>query len=378
MKIINKIWLLLVVGLLATGLSGCNLFRVKIDTSPYITSYYDGIDGYTSLEMNLNKDQMKSDYLEKIKDKKLENYEALFATMQLQSTKVDNLNNGDVVVLSIEWDEELAKAAGVLLQNTEVELTIEGLEQGELIDLFQDIAIKVQGIAPYTVATIENNSTNPYVQSLQYVVEPAMGFYRGDVLKITCNATKESARASHYVYLEDEKNYNTSRVDEYLSNIEQLDYLMLSVVAQNALDTVKAEAENNQHRMLYALTGSKNYLFQYNKEWVDSIELYEAKLLTGDGVNPETGESVPINRLYLIFKAYVTNADYGNDGYFCFEYTNLISKSDGSNEIHYDNQENRYLCDQDYNKLMEKVVQKQKGTYIEQNVDILLIDVQNN
>lgn len=359
-------------------LSGCNLFRTKIDITPYLTYQYDGIDGYTSLEMNLDLVTLKNDFMDKISKKKIEKYEELLNNTTIKASKTENLRNGDSIQITLVFDAQLEKQAGVLFKNTEVEFVVEGLEYGELIDLFQDISLNVQGIAPYASLTVVNNSANPYIQSLEFVAEPSFGFHRGDVIKLTCNATLEGARAQHFVYLEDEKFYNTTNVEEYLSSLEQLDYETLSIVANDAVNTVKRVTEDNQNRMLYTLTKKSNFLFQYNKEWVESIELLEAKLLTGNGVDEASGEIVPINRLYLIFKAYVTNADYGSDGYFCFEYSNIISKPDGSNLIHFENQEQRYLCDLDYTNLMERVMQKQKGTYTEQNVDISFINVQNN
>lgn len=354
-------------------LCGCGLFKTKIDLENYITYSYDGIDGYTSIEYSLDVERMKNDFKEKVSEKKIEAFNTLMDSLEINASKTDNLQNGDVVVLSVKFSEENCKSASVKFVGNDMEIDIEGLREGEVLDLFADITVNVKGIAPLAVASIDNKSTNEFVKGLTYTLDKTTGFQPGDILTVSCNVDEKVAEEAGYVILNKSKSYSTEGIEGYVDSPESLNYSKLSEVAVEAKNVVMSETEDSQTRMLYKLTESSNFLFQYNKEWIDSIELQEIRLLTGNVACAENG--LPYNKLYIIFKAYVTNADHGTDGYFCFEYNDLMISTDGSMVINHENQNMRYLCDDDLAELMTKVQKECQGIYIEQNVDLSLISL---
>lgn len=357
-------------------LCGCNLFKTKINLKEYVSYSYEGINGYTSMEVRLDKEGIRTDYGEKIDEKKAEAFNKLIESMSISVSKQDGLCNGDEITIRVAFDEMLCDEAGIYFTETETKVIVEGLEEGELLDLFQDVVVTVKGTAPLAEASIENKSTNEYIKGLTFTLDKTTGFKAGETLTVSCNADAETAKEYGYVFLNTTHSYKTDGMDAYVEEPEELKAEELSEVVLEAENTVISETEGSQMRMLYKVTGSSNYLFQYNKEWIDSIELYEMKLLTISDITQVQQSGASYNKLYVIFKAYVTNADHGSDGYFCFEYNNLIKKADGTLVIRHDNQNMRYLCDDDYNELMEKVRLACGGSYDEKEVNILI--VQNN
>lgn len=369
-----RFWKVLTVTGMMGLLCGCGLFKTKINLEDYVSYSYEGIDGYASMEAALNAEGIRSDYGGKISEEKAEALDNLIQSMEIRVSKQDNLCNGDLITISVSYDEAFCNEAGIKFAGMNTEVTIEGLKEGEVLDLFADVFVNVKGTAPLAEASVENKSTNEYIQGLTFTLDKTTGFRAGEALTVSCNADVDAAKELGYVIMNTSHSYMTDGMDAYVENQEDLDMEELSQVVLEAENTVNSETEGSQMRMLYKVTGSSNYLFQYNKEWIDSIELYEIKLLTARDMTQVQQSGAPYNKLYVIFKAYVTNADHGSDGYFCFEYNNLIKKADGSLLMKHDNQNLRYLCDDNYEELMETVRESCIAEYEEKAVDISLVE----
>jgi hypothetical protein len=113
------------------------------------------------------------------------------------------------------------------------------------------------------------------------------------------------------------------------------------------------DTENTEDRMLYRLTGNTNYLFQYNKEWVDDISAMQVILCT-----PMSYENsgVKKNIIYVVLQAVVANSDYSEEGYFFFEYENGILSGDGTLYINHANPQQRYSCSSEYEELYNLLI----------------------
>ncbi len=347
---------------------GCGLFKTKIDLTDYIDYSYEGINGYAPLNMSIDKEAIKTEFLEDISEKNISSFNSLIDSLQISASKSDGLVNGDLITISVNFSEEDCEAAKVRFVGNVLEITVEGLREGELLDVFADVNVNVSGIAPFATATIENKSANAFAQGLSYSLDVTGGFREGDVLTVTCNVDEDVAGDAGYVILKTVEKFSTAGIPYYVESPDKIDMVSLNEIIEEAKATVSAETEGSQTRMLYKVTGSSNFLFQYNKEWIDSIELAEVRFFTLSDANL-MAQGYAYNKIWVIFKAYVTNADHGSDGYFCFEYTDVIRNSDGSMSVKRDNPELRYICDDDYNQLMETAQAKNGGVYFEQIVE---------
>lgn len=350
--------------------SGCGLFRTGISLKEYISYEYEGVNEYAALTASVDTEKIVSDYSEKIGDKNAQMFGELVSGLHVTVSKQENLCNGDVVTISVDYDEELCKSAGVRFKNNTVKVTVEGLEEGELLDLFADISVRVTGTAPLATAFVENNSANGFIRNLAFTLDKETGFMPGDTLTVSCDVSQDMAREQGYVVLNTTKEYDTSGIPAYVGNGEELRPQDLKPVIEEAQNTVISETEGSQRRMLYRVTGNTNFLFQYNKEWVDSIALHDMQLFTCIDTAQITDETVPYNTLLIVFKAYVTNADHGSDGYFCFAYNNLVKNADGSILIKHDNPQMRYMCDDNLEELMAKVSETILPIYAQNGVNI--------
>ncbi|MCM1467768.1 MAG: hypothetical protein NC086_06425 [Alistipes sp.] len=370
MKVLKGTGLFFLAACLLVAVSGCGLFKTGIALEDYISYEYEGVNEYGSLAASVDVEKILTDYGEKIDEEKTESFRELLSGLQLDVSKSENLCNGDEVEIRVDYDEELCENAGVRFKNNTVKVTIEGLEEGELLDLFADISVEVRGTAPLATASVQNKSSNEFIRNLTFTLDKTTGFMPEDGLTVSCDLDFDAAREQGYVVLQTEKDYDTSGIASYVQNGEELTAEDLKPVIEEAENTVISETESSQRRMLYRVTGISNFLFQYNREWIDSIELYDMQLFTCVDTGQITDGSVPYNMLLIVFKAYVTNADHGSDGYFCFAYSNLVRNGDGSVVIKHDDPQLRYLCDDDYEELMAKVAETILPIYAQNAVNI--------
>ena len=370
MKVLKRTGLFFLMAGLFIAVSGCGLFKTGITLEDYILYEYEGVNEYAALTASVNVEQILSDYGEKINEDNKEAFRELLWGLQLDISKSGNLCNGDEVTIHVDYDEELCKSAGVRFKNDTVKVTIAGLEEGELLDLFADITVEVKGTAPLATASLQNKSSNEFIRNLTFALDKTTGFMPGENLTVSCDVNYDMAKEQGYVILQTTKEYDTSGIASYVQNGDDIRPEDLKPVIEEAQNTVISETENSQRRMLYRVTGSSNFLFQYNKEWIDSIELYDMQLFTCIDTMQITDETVPYNMFLIVFKAYVTNADHGSDGYFCFAYNNLVRNSDGSILVKHDNPQLRYLCDDNYEELMAKVSETILPIYAQNAVNI--------
>lgn len=370
MKVFKYAGLCLLTMSLFVILNGCGLFQTSITLKDYISYEIEGVNEYASLTAYVDTEQILLDYSEKVQEENAAVFRELLGSITVDISKPDNLCNGDEVTISAAYDEELCKNSGIRFNSDSMKITVEGLEEGELLDLFADITVQVKGTAPFATASIENKSSNEFIKSLTFTLDKTTGFEAGEYLTVSCNVSQETVKEQGYVILQTTKAYDTTGIASYVRNGEEISAGDLKPVIEEAENTVISDTEGSQRRMLYRVTGSTNFLFQYNKEWIDSIELYDMQLLTCNDVSQITDETVPYNMLLVVFKAYVTNADHGSDGYFCFAYSNLVKNGDGSLSVNHDNQNMRYMCDDNYEELMEKVSNTILPIYAQNPVDI--------
>lgn len=371
MKIIKKLFPVSAIAIFICGICGCGLFKTGIKINQYITYEYDGVDGYTDLITDIDTESLINDFSEKIGQDKQKEFSELVSSLQVTATKGKNLSNGDEISLSVSYDDTYIDYLNIRFKQNNLKITIDGLKEGELLDVFEDVKVEVTGTAPIATAQVVNESDNEFIKNLEFVLDKTENIERGDILNVTCSVDDEAAYALGYVVLEKEKSYCADYIDSYMFDEALMDRDVLSEVVNEAQDTVISSTEDTHSRMLYKITENTNYLFQYNKEWVENIEVKEIKLLKMQDLASYSAD-LPVNKLYIILYAYVTNADYGSDGYFCFEYDNVVLKADNTLQINHENPELRFLCNDDYDELMEQVYSLNQIEYTEENIEIEL------
>lgn len=70
----------------------------------------------------------------------------------------ENLSNGDEVTVTAVVDNDTAKEYDLALKGGEKKFTVEGLQEPQELDLFENIDVQFNGIAPYITASVNGGS----------------------------------------------------------------------------------------------------------------------------------------------------------------------------------------------------------------------------
>lgn len=247
----------------------------------------------------------------------------------------------------------------------------------QVIDVFQYVNVTVSGIAPYVKAQLEVSELPEWMKDVEYYIDKTEGIKNDDVITVTCSLTDEKANEAGYRMAARQKIYYVKDVDQYINSTDQLENELMGDIINEEAEVICKDTENTEDRMLYRLTGKANYLFQYNKEWVEGAEVKDIFLLTPMNYNDETLEK---NIIYVVLKAVVSNSDYSEEGYFFFRYDNGIITKDNTLYLNHQAQETRYYCESDYDELYNMLIAPLTQNYYIGNADTgnFTVNIENN
>ena len=365
-----KIGIVMLLG--AMLLSGCSVGKKNISISPYILIDVSGLSGRAGAVAYIDTAGIYnalsgSDALQEKKDE----YRSFVDSLELSCDKLDKLANGDVINMTVTYDNEEADRLKLNVNDFVKSYQVEGLDEGQEIDVFKDLEVEVTGIAPYAFVTYTNNSTDPYIKNLEYVIEgKTAGLENGDVITIRCMIDEKTAELYYYYTDVTTMNYTVEGLDTYIYDSSQLDKEVLSDIAAQCADTIRSETDDTTTRMLYRLTGSSNYLYQDNNEWVDNIKLNQVVFLSRSAQGASPYENV----ILYVFEAAIANNNYTEYGFFIFEYTNAIRSGDGEFMIGRNNPELRYVCGLDFDELYNDIVKDMEYQYSSQLLEGITLE----
>ena len=228
-------------------LAGCGEKTVSIDLSDYMNVLYRGGDGE-------GKARADFDYsgFEKAVMAGSKSGEAILARLvQFESTMAvtvspdSGLKNGDTVTVTVSYDKDAAKDAGIRISGNSRTFTVEGLGSGNAgeaagqsdtieLDPFDPaywdtdngIVITYEGVSPYGYLEVSNNlpAENP-LSKVSYRFSEYENVHKGDEVTVTAyfgNGIK-AEDAARYSFKETTAIYTVGAVDHYLKDVSELD-----------------------------------------------------------------------------------------------------------------------------------------------------------
>ena len=207
------------------------------------SDFEESFDGYNNLGKvrMVRKDDMLFDEVDAIRlaqkeslitNKAVENDEYLqfAAGIAAMIDKSEGLKNGDRFTVSYLYDKDLAKRLRINVDDTESVHTVEGLTDATALtadDLFKDLSVEFSGVSPNVELTINNNSTNPLIQTLVFKPEEYKEYYTaGETVRIRCYFN-ENERLSDFYYIttpaeECFRDYAVNGTDRYVDSLSQI------------------------------------------------------------------------------------------------------------------------------------------------------------
>lgn len=230
----------------------------------------------------------------------------------------------------------------------------------EKINVFDNVTVEISGIAPCAKAEVKLLEEVPWYDEKDFSLSKSEEIKNGDIITVSCNITDETFNENGYERVLAEKTYIVPEFDMYINDMQQLSKETLSDIVNEEFQLLKADTESSQDRMLYRITGNANYLFQYNKEWLEQAEVCKIALCTPTDYQDDSKDK---NIVYVFLKVIAANSDYKEEGYAAFEYKNVVLTGGGTLYTNYGTEKKEYITMSDYEELYKMLVEPKMGEY---------------
>ncbi|MGN0495993.1 MAG: hypothetical protein ACI4GW_07185 [Lachnospiraceae bacterium] len=227
----------------------------------------------------------------------------LMDTVSYEIDKPENLSNGDTVTITVKIGSA-ADDYAFKLTGESITATVEGLEEVEEFDPFENISVVYNGFAPKGTATIKSESED---NAIFYEADKSTGLSNGDKITVTASSKydmNQYAQLFGKVFSSEEKEFTVEGLASYASSIDEIPEDAKNKMLSQASDSIKADcaswAEGNSLKSSEFI----GYYFLKNKEGFEEEpynELYyvykntanmKGLLRNGDGKTEVTGEEV--------------------------------------------------------------------------------------
>ena len=362
----------LIVTILVLFLGGCQSTE-RVNLTSFASISFSGYDGKAMASLNIDWGALEEAVLA---DNEINTLASLSKITEIEDSihysldKTEGLSNGDIVNLQINWNDDIAKKYNLSFHAEPLSVSVSGLELLEEIDLFVDIFIEYDGIAPEAYAILRNASTNAYLKTIQYSVENPFDLRNGDTIVVIAHTTHEAAESRGYTFQNAQKSFIVDGIDEYIKSYSLIDeetFEKLDKQARDVISTALAKRDLSLQRLLYPSTA--------NTLWVDiiknSFQLIEVNLkcsyffVLKDGMT-KTYNDVN-NSIFIIYEVKFTsdNTDENNEYdivYISVFYKDFIKRDRGNIDVRVTDASIRSSYDS-YDNLFREVVESNKARY---------------
>lgn len=233
------------------------------DLSDYVTYSYSGYNTKGSVETQINEElasnlmqRLRKDYDESwinLKQCESEDYNSFYNSLSVAVDAPENLSNGSKFRYTVNYDKELAKKIKLKVSNNQKEVMVSGLVTAAVISydaLFDGISFSFSGISPTITATMTDNTTNPYLADVDFVILDEKETYsEGDVIRVRALFDEQQCLEKHFVIekplAECYKDFEVSANAHYIKSAAELpkEVINRAVSAANAAFTTKSANE---------------------------------------------------------------------------------------------------------------------------------------
>lgn len=284
----NKMKALLLTGILGTivfGLTGC--IRPTVDLNDYITIEVSGYNSLGEAQVIFDYEAYEEDFGDKIRARIDEN-DVTSMSLDLyyggdphkvmlsyctdyELDKTSELSNGDVIKLVWDCEDETVKDYfNCDLKYSDIEYTVEGLQEIGTFNPFDYVTVDIAGIAPNGKVTITPDYDKPEIQYLSFSADKNSGLSNGDVVVVTADiqgGIDSFAQQFNSIPSPITMAFTVEGLTSYASSAADIDEASFNSIKQQAEDAYMAHWVQLEGNMdgLQGFTYLGNY-FLYKKE----------------------------------------------------------------------------------------------------------------
>lgn len=228
------------------------LYNIKVE----------GVNGYGNL------------VIEKKKNLPSSSLDKLLETTTIKSTKNSNLKNGDIITITIKYDEKISKKEKIKVTK-EYKYEVKNLEEGKVLDLFKDLELTYSNKSPYLKITVANKSIDTEKYNINYKVssldankpsESKNLYKNGEKIKVTATFDKEKLIKDGFIVETENKEYEISNHDTYITSAKELTEERLSPLLNKMSNRInKHITQENLLKTCANKSYCKKYKFKVTK-----------------------------------------------------------------------------------------------------------------
>ncbi len=289
-----------------------------IDLSKYIDVKYNGFNGYATAEVSINVQELKK----KIKNSNIAKRFAKKIEFEVKDN--EKLSNGDKLEIEASISNSWLKDKKLKLKDKKFDIKVEDLEEGNEVDIFKDIEIKVEGISPNLSISVSNNSSDKFLSTVSYSVKDNYNLANGDKVTITAYYDEDDAEEAGIVVAKDTMEYTIKDQSYYINSKKDLkDEKIVNPLQDSFRKKVKEEADDSNYLMAYAFDD----VSYSDKVTASEPELVDYYLLTA---KKKEGFYNSYNKIYYIYKVVFTSSTgVTHEWYFTACTENIAVSADG-------------------------------------------------
>ena len=312
MKVQKKI--IIMIMLLVAVLTGCG--KKKIDVMDNLTVKFDGYDGYGTAELE-NKYSWENEAFEAAGIENIEGLDTFAEAFMIENavsyevTPKENLSNGDEVTVKASIDQTILENYDIeLVADSERKFTVENLSELSTVDLFENIDVKYQGIAPDVTATLVDANPDYYVGVQRYTINKTSNLNIGDIITVTAEYDKNRLSQAGYIAESDTKEFVVPETDKYVMSISEIPDEVIQKMNKQFEDAIYAQVAN---------------------AWKEKASLVDAKYVGCYLLTAKEGMSVwNKNLFYSIYKIDVVNSENEFSYYTYCSFKDIMVLKDGT------------------------------------------------
>ncbi len=295
-------------------LTGCE--KKKINVTDDLTVSFEGYDGRGTAKLS-NEYSWENEAFEVAGIESIEGLDTFAEALYIESAVTydlipnSNLSNGDEVTVKVTIDQAALEDYDFeLVADSELKYTVSNLPALSKVDLFENIDIQYQGIAPDLTATLIDANTDYYIGVQRYTLDKTSNLNVGDVITVTAEYDENKLAESGYAAESNTKEFIVPETDRYVMNISEIPEDTINKMNKQFEDAINAQVAN----------------LWVEKDSLASAEYVGCYLLTAK----EGMDAWDENIFYSIYKINVANSENEFSFYTYCAFKNIIILKDGT------------------------------------------------
>lgn len=296
--------------LLSCVMTGCG--RQSIDVMEEIEVSFNGVDGYGTADV-LNTYKWEDAAYEAMAGGDEADFSVMEAMTWLEGavsfelSPKENLSNGDEVTVTAVVDNDTAKEYDLALKGGEKKFTVEGLQEPQELDLFENIDVQFNGIAPYITASINYGSVSV---DADYSIDKTTDLSPGDTVTVTATYDEEGLIQKGYLVNADTKEYVVPESAKYVTQLSEIPEKTIDKMNRQFEDAMRAYVANN---------------------WVEAESLKSIDYVGNYLLTAKTGVDVDNKNIYYgVYKLSISSGENEFSYYIYCTFWNLMLLPDGT------------------------------------------------